>query len=104
MCFLAFSSLARRLLREVVTKGGAMEFRLLGQSTFSRRHLTRRCELCNNMRRQFNDFAFVALLARVKPGKFYEGPRFGGCVHLGASPFVISSRAFPGPHSKSGGR
>ena len=25
--------------------------------------------------RQFNSFAFVALLARVKPGKFYGGPR-----------------------------
>ena len=49
-----------------------------------------------------NSLAFIALLARVKPGKFQlKEPRFGGCARLGASPFVISFRAFPGPHSKS---
>ena len=45
-------------------------------------------EICYNIAN--NSFAFIALLARVKPGKLYGGPRFGGCVHLGASPFVIS--------------
>ena len=44
-----------------------MEFSLLEQCTISPRHLTRGCELCNNTFRQFNDFAFVALLAQVKP-------------------------------------
>jgi len=44
-------------------------------------------EICYNTGRQFNSFAFVALLARVKPGKFYEGPRFGGCVSYGRISF-----------------
>ena len=51
-------------------------------------HLPQGGEICYNS--STNSFAFIALLARVKPGKLYGGPRFGGCVHLGASPFVIS--------------
>ena len=43
-----------------------MELRLLGQGTFLCNHLKWMSELCNNMFRQFNDFAFVALLAEAK--------------------------------------
>ncbi len=51
---------------------------------------------CYTSGRQFYSFASVALMARVKPGKLYEEPRYGGCVYLGASPFVISSGLFQG--------
>lgn len=51
---------------------------------------------CYTSVRQFYSFASVALMARVKPGKLYEEPRYGGCVYLGASPFVISSGLFQG--------
>ena len=55
--------------------------------------------------RQFSSFAFVALLARVKPGKFNcKSHDTVDASNQGASPFVISYRAFPGPHSESVGR
>ena len=36
--------------------------------------------ICYNIARQFNRCAFVALQARVKPGKLYGEPRWGECV------------------------
>ena len=55
------------------------------------------------LRIRHNSFAFVALLARVKPGKFYGEPRYGGCVPSGRISFRDFSKGFPGPHSESGG-
>ena len=52
---------------------------------------------------QLMNVAFIVLSARVKPGKFYctscDSVDASG---VGASPFVISYKAFPGPHSRSG--
>ena len=57
---------------------------------------------CYTSVRQFYSFASVALLARVKPGKLYGEPRFGGCAQQGASPFVVSCKAFAGLTLKPG--
>ena len=81
-----------------------MELRLLGQSTFSRRHLTRRCELCNNMRRQFNDFAFVALLAQVKPQNSTVRAAIRWVRSSGRISFRDFLQGFCGPHLESGRR
>lgn len=56
--------------------------------------------ICYNKRRHFNSYAFVALLARVKPGKLYGEPRWGECAP-GRISFRDFSKAFPGPHSES---
>ena len=56
--------------------------------------------ICYNIARQFNRCAFVALQARVKPGKLYGEPRWGECAP-GRISFRDFSKAFPGPHSES---
>ena len=53
-------------------------------------------QLCYTACQAVNSFAFIALLARVKPGKLYGEPRFGGCAQQGVSPFVISPGLFQG--------
>ena len=53
--------------------------------------------------RQFKLCVRRIVLAQVKPGKFYcESRRSGECAPLGASSFVVSRRAFPGPHRSRG--
>ena len=81
-----------------------MELSLLEQCTISRRHLMRGCELCNNMRRQFNDFAFVALLAQVKPQNSTERAAIRWMRPSGRISFRDFFQGFCGPHLESGGR
>ena len=56
--------------------------------------------ICYNERRHFNSCAFVALLARVKPGNFTES-HDGVDAPPGRISFRDFSKAFPGPHSES---
>ncbi len=81
-----------------------MELSLLEQCTISRRHLTRGCELCNNMRRQFNDFAFVALLAQVKPQNSTVRAAIRWVRSSGRISFRDFLQGFCGPHLESGRR
>ena len=81
-----------------------MELRLLGHGTFSCNHLTWRNELCNNMIRQFNDFAFVALLAQVKPQNSTERAAIRWMRPSGRISFRDFFQGFCGPHLESGGR
>ena len=54
-------------------------------------------EICYNTRRQFNSFAFIALLALSETANFLLKSRDGmNASTMGAFSFVISSRAFAG--------
>jgi len=81
-----------------------MELSLLEQCTISPRHLTRRGELCNNMHRQFNGFAFVALLAQVKPQNSTVRAAIRWMRPSGRISFRDFLQGFCGPHLESGRR
>ena len=67
-----------------------------GAANYLSKRIAKGKPFCYTVIRQFNSVAFVALLAQVKPGKLCGEPRSGECVHMGASPFVISPRLFQG--------
>ena len=81
-----------------------MELRLLRQGTFSCTHLTWRSEVCNNTFRQFNDFAFVALLAQVKPQNSTVRAAIRWVRSFGRVSFRGFLQGFCGPHLESGRR
>ena len=70
----------------------------------SSRRLTALDELCHNTHRQFNGFAFVALLAQVKPQNSTVRAAIRWMRSSGRISFRDFLQGFCGPHLESGRR